>query len=218
MLEIRDLRVSSGSDVILNGLELDLAEGEALAIIGESGTGKTTLGMSIMCLAEARVRGSIRFKGEELLSLGEREMQAIRWSQISMVFQNVNNVLNPVHTILDQVAEPMIEHKLRKRDGARARAGELLARFGLTQERFSAYPHQLSGGEQQRALLAMALANDPELLILDEPLSSLDATTREELCALLGKIDGHRAKLVITHDLDTASRCPGSWPFSTAVR
>jgi peptide/nickel transport system ATP-binding protein len=209
LLEIRDLRVSYGSDVILNGLDLELADGETLAIIGESGTGKTTLGMSIMRLAEARVQGSIRFKGQDLLSLSEREMQSIRWNQISMVFQNVNNVLNPVYSIIDQVAEPMTEHKLRKKGEARARAAELLAQFGLPQKRFSAYPHQLSGGEQQRALLAMALANDPDLLILDEPLSSLDVTTREELCALLGKIDGRRAKLVITHDLDTASRLSG---------
>ena len=111
-----------------------------------------------------------------------------------------------MHTGLDQVAEPMIEHKLRNKDEARLKAGELLEQFGLPQKRFSAYPHQLSGGEQQRVLLAMALANNPELLILDEPLSSLDVTIREELGDLLGRIDGHRAKLVITHDLDTASR------------
>ena len=88
MLEIRDLRVSYGSDVVLNGLDLELSDGETLAIIGESGMGKTTLGMSIMRLAEARVQGSIRFKGQELLSLSEREMQTIRWDRIAMVFQN----------------------------------------------------------------------------------------------------------------------------------
>jgi peptide/nickel transport system ATP-binding protein len=206
LLEIKDLRVSYGNDTVLNGIDLDLADGEALAIIGESGTGKTTLGMSIMRLAEARVQGSIRFNGADLLSLSDVEMQGIRWSRIAMVFQNVNNVLNPVYTVLDQVAEPMIEHKLRNKDEALIKAGELLEQFGFPQKRFSAYPHQLSGGEQQRVLLAMALANDPDLLILDEPLSSLDVTTREELGNLLGKIDGHRTKLVITHDLDTASR------------
>ena len=206
MLEIRDLRVSYGNDMVLNGVDLDLADGETLAIIGESGTGKTTLGMSIMRLVEARVQGSIRFNGEDLLSLPDRELQEIRWNRIAMVFQNVNNVLNPVHTVLDQVAEPMIEHKLQSKEEALVKAGELLAKFGLPPKRFSAYPHQLSGGEQQRVLLAMTLANDPDLLILDEPLSSLDVTTREELGNLLGEIDGHRARLVITHDLDTASR------------
>ena len=192
--------------MVLNGVDLDLAEGEALAIIGESGTGKTTLGMSIMRLAGARVQGSIRFNGQDLLSLSDMEMQGIRWARIAMVFQNVNNVLDPVYTVLNQVAEPMIEHKLRSKEEALVKAGELLTQFGLPQKRFYAYPHQLSGGEQQRVLLAMALANDPDLLILDEPLSSLDVTTREGLGNLLGKIDGHRTKLVITHDLDTASR------------
>lgn len=206
LLEIRDLRVTYGNDMVLNGIDLDLADGETLAIIGESGTGKTTLGMSIMRLVEAKVQGSIRFNGEDLLSLPDRELQEIRWNRIAMLFQNVNNVLNPVHTVLNQVAEPMIEHKLRSKEEALVKAGELLAKFGLPPKRFSAYPHQLSGGEQQRVLLSMALANDPDLLILDEPLSSLDVTTREELGNLLGMIDGHRAKLVITHDLDTASR------------
>jgi peptide/nickel transport system ATP-binding protein len=206
LLEIRDLRVSYGNDTVINGLDLDLAEGETLAIIGESGTGKTTLGMSIMRLAEASIQGSIRFRGEDLLALPEKELKKIRWNRIAMVFQNVNNVLNPVHNVLYQVAEPIIEHKLLNKEEASARAKELLAQFGLPPKRFSAYPHQLSGGEQQRVLLAMALANDPDLLILDEPLSSLDVTTREELGDLLGRINGHRAKLVITHDLDTASR------------
>jgi peptide/nickel transport system ATP-binding protein len=206
LLEIRNLHASYGNDTVLNGIDLDLADGKALAIIGESGAGKTTLGMSIMRLTEARIQGSIRFNGEDLFALSERQMQEIRWNRIAMLFQNVNNVLNPVHTALNQVAEPMIEHKLRSKEGALVKAKELLTKFGLSQARFNAYPHQLSGGEQQRVLLAMALANDPELLILDEPLSSLDVTTREELGALLGEIDGSCAKLVITHDLDTASR------------
>jgi peptide/nickel transport system ATP-binding protein len=206
LLEIRDLRVSYGNDVVLNGLDLDLADGETLAIIGESGTGKTTMGMSIMRLAEGRVQGSIRFNGEDLFALSDRQMQEIRWNRIAMLFQNVNNVLNPVHRVLDQVVEPMVEHRLRDKGAAMARAKDLLTRFGLSRTRFDAYPHQLSGGEQQRVLLAMALANDPELLILDEPLSSLDVTTRQELGSLLGELDGHCARLVITHDLDTASR------------
>jgi peptide/nickel transport system ATP-binding protein len=206
LLEIRDLYVSYGYDTVLNGVDLDLADGDTLAIIGESGTGKTTLGMSIMRLAEAKIQGSINFNDQDLLTLNDKDMEAIRWNRIAMVFQNVYNVLNPVHTVLDQVAEPMIEHKLKSKSKARVKAGELLERFGIPAERFTAYPHQLSGGEQQRVLLAMALANDPDILIMDEPLSSLDVTTREELGNLLGEIDGHRARLVITHDLDTASR------------
>ncbi len=206
MLEVRDLHVSYGDDAVLNGVNLNLAKGESLAIIGESGTGKTTLGLSIMGLAEGAVRGGIFFNGQNLPELSEEAMQALRGDRLAMVFQNVNNVLDPVYRILDQVAEPMVAHKSRTKEAARARAGELLERFGLPPERFGAYPHQLSGGEQQRVLLAMALANDPDLLILDEPLSSLDVTTRGELAGLLNTVGNHRARLVITHDLDTAGR------------
>jgi peptide/nickel transport system ATP-binding protein len=206
LLEIRDLQISYGDDMVINGLDLDLADNETLAIIGESGTGKTTLGLSIMRLVEGKVRGSIRFNEQDIMSLTDNEIRNLRWNRIAMVFQNVNNVLNPVYRVIDQVAEPMIEHKLRRKNEARIKARELLAQFGLSEKRFLAYPHQLSGGEQQRVLLAMALANNPELLILDEPLSSLDVTTRVELGKSLEKIKGDRATLVITHDLDTASR------------
>jgi peptide/nickel transport system ATP-binding protein len=206
LLEIKDLIVSYGQDVVLNGIDLELESGETLAIVGESGTGKTTLGLSIMRLVEGTVRGTIRFDGKDLLSVSDGEMQQIRWSQIAMAFQNANNVLNPVYTVLDQIMEPMIEHGLKSREEARDRASDLLGYFGLPRERFSAYPHQLSGGEQQRVLLAMALANDPELLILDEPLSSLDAATRTGVGDLLKGIDKHCTKLVATHDLDTVSK------------
>ena len=206
LLEINDLRVSYGRDVILNGIDLELKLGETLAIVGESGTGKTTLGLSIMRLVEGTVRGTIRFDGKDLLTLPDDEMQQIRWSQIAMAFQNANNVLNPLYTILSQIMEPMVEHGLKSREEARDRATELLRYFGFPRDRSSAYPHQLSGGEQQRVLLAMALANDPELLILDEPLSSLDASSRAEVANLLKETDKHRTKLVATHDLDTAGK------------
>lgn len=206
LLEIRNLRVSYGNDTVLDGIDLDLSSGETLAIIGESGTGKTTLGMSIMRLTEGKVRGSIKFDGKDLLALSEEEMRRIRWNRVAMVFQNVNNVLNPVYSVLEQVAEPIVEHGLRNKEEARERARELLAMVGLSSSRLSACPHQLSGGEQQRVLLAMALANDPELLILDEPLSSLDVATRSELADLLKNDNGRRARLVVTHNLDTAGK------------
>ncbi len=206
MLEIRDLRVSYGQDVVLNGIDITLEAGETLAIVGESGTGKTTLGLSIMRLVEGTVRGDISFNGRDLLALSDREMQQIRWNQIAMVFQNADNVLNPVYTVLDQVAEPMVAHGLKKRNEARDRAAELLSHFGLPKNRFAAYPHQLSGGEQQRVLIAMSMANDPELLILDEPLSSLDAVTRSEITGLLKQTRSNRTMLVVTHDLDTVSK------------
>jgi len=206
LLEIKNLRVSYGQDVILNGIDLELGSGETLAIVGESGTGKTTLGLSIMRLVEGTVRGTIRFNGKDLLALSDNEMQQIRWSQIAMAFQNANNVLNPVYTVLNQIMEPMVEHGLKSKKEARDRAAELLRYFGFPGDRFSAYPHQLSGGEQQKVLLAMAMANDPELLILDEPLSSLDAAARVQVGELLKEIDKHGTKLVATHDLDTASK------------
>ena len=206
LLEIKDLRVSYGQDSILNGIDIEVSRGETLAIIGESGAGKTTLGLSIMRLVEGTVRGTIRFNGKELLKLPDKEMEQIRWNQIAMVFQNVNNVLNPVYTVLNQVAEPIIEHGLKSKEEAQDKATQLLSYFGLPQDRFSAYPHQLSSGEQQRALIAMALANDPELLILDEPLSSLDAVTRAEVGELLKEAAKNRTTLVFTHNLATVSR------------
>jgi peptide/nickel transport system ATP-binding protein len=206
LLEIEGLRVSYGQDVVLSGIDLEIGPGEALAIVGESGAGKTTLGLSIMRLVEGIVRGTIRFNGRDLLTLSDNEMQQIRWNQIAMAFQNANNVLNPVYTVLNQIMEPMVEHGLKSRGEARDRATELLRYFGLPGNRFTAYPHQLSGGEQQRVLLAMAMANNPELLILDEPLSSLDAASRTEVANLLKETDKHRTKLVATHDLDTAGK------------
>jgi peptide/nickel transport system ATP-binding protein len=206
LLEIKELSVSYGQDVILNGIDLNLKSGETLAIVGESGTGKTTLGLSIMRLLEGKVRGAIHFNGRDLLTLSDREMRGVRWNQIAMVFQNVDNVLNPVYTVLDQVAEPMIEHGRLNRDKARHKAVTLLNQFGLPQTHFSAYPHQLSGGEQQRVLIAMAMANDPELLILDEPLSSLDAAARTKIGDLLKQTSGQDTRLVVTHDLGTASK------------
>jgi len=206
LLEIKNLRVSYGQDVILNGIDLELGAGETLAIVGESGTGKTTLGLSIMRLVEGTVRGTIRFNGKDLLALSDNEMQQIRWSQIAMAFQNANNVLNPVYTVLNQIIEPMVEHGLKSKKEARDRAAELLRYFGFPADRFAAYPHQLSGGEQQKALLAMAMANNPQLLILDEPLSSLDAAARAEVGDLLRETDKQSAKLVATHDLDTVSK------------
>lgn len=206
LLKIEGLSVSYGKNLVLNGIDLELGAGEALAVIGESGTGKTTLGLSIMRLVEGTVQGIIRFNGKDLLKLTEKEMRPIRWSRIAMVFQSVNNVLNPVHTILSQVAEPIIEHGLSSRKEAQNRAIELLSYFGLPQSCFAAYPHQLSSGEQQRGLIAMALANDPDLLILDEPLSSLDAINRADVGRLLKESATGHIMLVFTHDLATASR------------
>ncbi len=213
MLEIRDLRIAYGNDQVLNGIDLNVKAGDSLALVGESGTGKTTLGHAIMGLCEGTVRGNILFNGEDLVALDNEAMREIRWNRIAMVFQNVNHILNPVYRIIDQVMEPMVEHGLRGKREARGRAEEILRELGLSENRFSLYPHQLSGGEQQRVLLAMALANDPELLILDEPLAALDEPTRIQMIPLLLKLNQVRGItfLVFTHDIATAVRLSHSF-------
>ncbi|MDY6917928.1 MAG: ABC transporter ATP-binding protein [Chloroflexota bacterium] len=206
MLSVRNLQVSYGSTHVLDGVDLDVEQGECLAIVGESGAGKTTLGLTIMRLVETEVRGEVLIDGVNVLALPEHSMQQVRWNKVSMVFQNANNALNPVHTVLDQVIEPMVEHSVRDKPDAREQAGALLARAGLPREKHNSYPHQLSGGEQQRVLIAMALANDPEIIILDEPVSSLDATSRAEVVALLKSMARDHTYILVTHDIATAAR------------
>jgi len=206
MLKLEALQVSYGEKKILNGIDLELQDGESLAVIGESGAGKTTLALSLMRLVDGSVKGKILFNGLDLLSLPEEAITELRGNRIAWAPQNANNTLNPVHTILHQVAEPITEHKLKNRREAGKQASILLSSFGIPVNRFSAYPHQLSGGEQQRVLLAIASANQPELLILDEPISSLDAPARAEVIALLKRINQGCSFIVTTHDISTAAK------------
>ena len=206
MLKLEALEVSYGEKKILHGIDLELQDGESLAIIGESGAGKTTLALSLMRLVDGSVKGKILFNGLDLLSLPEEAITELRGNRIAWAPQNANNTLNPVHTILNQVAEPITEHKLKNRREARKQASILLSSFGIPVNRFSAYPHQLSGGEQQRVLLAIASANQPELLILDEPISSLDAPARAEVIELLKHINQDCSFIVTTHDISSAAK------------
>jgi peptide/nickel transport system ATP-binding protein len=206
MLKLEALQVSYGEKKILNGIDLELQDGESLAIIGESGAGKTTLALSLMRLVDGSIKGKILFKGLDLLSLPEEEITELRGNRIAWAPQNANNTLNPVYTILNQVAESITEHKLKNRRDAKKQASILLSSFGIPVNRFSAYPHQLSGGEQQRVLLAIASANQPELLILDEPISSLDAPARAEVIELLKHINQGCSLVVMTHDISTAAK------------
>ena len=205
MLKLVDLRVSYGRDQILNGIDLEVKDGESLAVIGESGAGKTTLGLSLMRLAEGDIRGQVYLDGEELLSLPESSMRDIRGRRMSMAFQNANNALNPVHDVLGQVMEPLLAHGIVDKPQARERAEDSLTRCGLDPDKFSAYPHQLSGGEQQRVLIAMALVSEPELIILDEPVSSLDAASRAGIIELLQGIRGSSTMIIVTHDISSAA-------------
>ena len=207
MLEIKNLEVNYGKRRVLYGIDITLKRGESLSIVGESGGGKTTLGLSIMGLVEGTVRGEILFDGKNLALLPEKELRKTRWNRIAMVFQNVENALNPLYTVLDQISEPIVAHKIGNRDEAKKRAEKLLNMVNLREERFYAHPHQLSGGEKQRVLIAMALANDPDLVILDEPTTALDALTKAEIINLIRNVCNKRELtiLLLTHDLSAAS-------------
>ncbi len=204
MLQIIDLKVKFNNVSVLRGINLELNKGEVLAVVGESGAGKTTLGLSIMGLCHGQSQGQILYNGTDLLSLEEKEKRKIRWQEISIVFQDVTGALNPVMTVFDQVLEPVIVHGKYKNAKAREYVEELLNEVGLKREAHTRYPHQLSGGEKQRVLIAMALANDPKIIILDEPTSSMDALTKLDILKLLKKVLKGRSAIVVTHDISTA--------------
>ncbi|HCF58817.1 MAG TPA: peptide ABC transporter ATP-binding protein [Myxococcales bacterium] len=216
LLQIKELRVIFGGDRaeghVLDGVSLEVHQGEAVGVVGESGCGKTTLALSILRLLPpaARVRaGAVLLEGVELLGLSESAMRRVRGKRIGMVFQEPASALNPVLTIGEQVAEVARLHEGLNRRQARARASEALHEAGLASpERWAdAYPHQMSGGMRQRAVLAMALAGHPALLLADEPTTALDPTVEAQVLALLGRLRKERglAVLLISHDFLTVS-------------
>ncbi|MBD3184013.1 ATP-binding cassette domain-containing protein [Candidatus Poribacteria bacterium] len=204
MLEISKLNVSYGKRKIIRDLDLRLDKGKILSIVGESGTGKTTLAYSIMGLIKERsengtIQGEIFLDGKDINKMGKEELRKIRWSKLSLVFQNVEDALNPVYTILDQVKEPLQEKKSEEK------ALYMLEKVGFPVHRAKAYPHQLSMGEKQKALIAMAFVCDPELIILDEPTSAMDVMSKESVIKLLKTLCKDKTALLITHDLSTAA-------------
>ncbi|WP_066636140.1 dipeptide ABC transporter ATP-binding protein [Desulfolucanica intricata] len=205
MLKIKNLRVSYGRQDVLNGINLEILPGQVLALVGESGAGKTSLAKTILRLHDGHIDGNIVWKGIDLVNLPEEDMRQIRWNDISMVFQNAGDALNPVIPVLDQVAEPLLTHQRLRKKEARARARMFLAEAGIPLNRVNAYPPQLSGGEKQRVLIAMALVNNPGLIILDEPTAALDGLTRGEIIKLLKKVSGNCSMLLVTHDFSTAA-------------
>ncbi len=202
MLEIKDLKVAYNGMGVLNGVDLSLAKGESLAVIGESGAGKTTLGLSIMGLLDG-CSGKILLDGRNILSLGEEEHRKIRGKDMAMVFQNVEDALDPVYKISDQIEEAILVHE---GDAAAQKVIDLLRSVGLSAEKGASHPHELSGGEKQRVLIAMALANDPQVLILDEPTASLDAITKAKMIRLLKEVAREKIVLVATHDISAAAK------------
>lgn len=184
-----------------------LREGEALGLVGESGCGKTTLALSLMRLLPANGRitsGCINFMDQDLLDLDEKGIADIRWKHISMIFQGAMNALNPVRTIGDQIGEAIINHNyITDKKQVNARVAELLELVGIGPERQNQYPHQYSGGMRQRAMIAMALACNPQVVIADEPTTALDVMIQAQILQLL---DNLREKLglsiiFVTHDL-----------------
>jgi peptide/nickel transport system ATP-binding protein len=209
LLEVRDLTVNfvgeRGRVRAVAGVSFDLAPGETLGLVGESGCGKTVTAMSLLRLLQsppAEVTGAIRFQGEDLEGCPEARMRQIRGNRIAMVFQEA---LNPVLTIGEQVAEALRLHRRLSHQQAWREAASALARVGFpdASHRLGQYPHQLSGGLRQRALMAMALACDPELLIADEPTTALDVTIQAQILALLAHLKAELglAVLFITHNL-----------------
>jgi peptide/nickel transport system ATP-binding protein len=212
-LEIFNLRVLFPTDDGLvkatNGVDLQIEEGENLGLIGESGSGKTVLGMAIVRLLpkDARIEGEVRFKGRDLLSLSEEDMRRVRGREIVMILQNPTNALNPALTVGSQIEEALRLHGALDKKSARKRVVELLkmVKIRRASERAKDYPHQFSGGMKERAMIAMALASDPSLIVADEPTKGLDVTVKREILKLLKGVTETKSMLFITHDLASAA-------------
>jgi len=209
LLEIRDLAVSFGATLAVKQVSLTLQRGETLALVGESGSGKSVSALSILQLLPYphahHPGGSIRLRGEELLGAAPARLREIRGNQIAMVFQEPMTSLNPLHSIEKQIGETLTLHKGLSGSQRRARILQLLNLVGLPDaaHRLNALPHELSGGQRQRVMIAMALANDPDLLIADEPTTALDVTIQAQILKLLKELQAKfgMAILFITHDL-----------------
>ena len=216
VMTVEDLRigfVQGGKRTeAVRGVSFDLRPGETLAIVGESGSGKSITALSTVRLLpeNAEITGRVRYRETEMLGAKERVLRGIRGNNISFIFQEPMTSLNPLHTIQKQLGESLALHQGLSGDRARARIVELLTQVGIRdpEERLTAYPHQLSGGQRQRVMIAMALANDPDILIADEPTTALDVTIQAQILALLADIQRERgmAMLFITHDLTIVRR------------
>jgi peptide/nickel transport system ATP-binding protein len=211
LLSVGDLQVHFSLDGALvhavDGVSFDLAGGEALAIVGETGSGKTTIGRALLGLHPVgSVWGSIRLEGQELVGLPEEAWRRLRWRRIAMSVQGAGSAFDPVYRLSEQIVEPLREHLGMSPRDAERRAVMLAERVGLDDRHLHAYPHQLSGGEKQRAMLAMALSCEPEVLIVDEPTSGQDVLSRARLIDLLRQVRQEMALILITHDLAAAAQ------------
>ncbi len=211
MLEVRDLSVSFRQDGktirAVNGVSFQVGRGETVALVGESGSGKSVTALSTVSLLpdSATIGGSITYQGEEMVGAAEERLRAVRGNDISFIFQEPMTSLNPLHTLEKQIMESLALHQGLTGDPARARIVELLTKVGIQdpETRLKSYPHQLSGGQRQRVMIAMALANGPDLLIADEPTTALDVTIQAQILELLYELKQTEdmSLLFITHDL-----------------
>jgi peptide/nickel transport system ATP-binding protein len=210
LLSIRELCVDYITDRgpvrAVDHVSLDLERGEILGAAGESGSGKSTLAQALLRILPAPAvisGGSVRFAGRDLLALSEPELRALRWSGISMVFQSAMDALNPVITVGEQIVDALLAHDIPTRRAARSRAGELFDMVGIPADRLDSYAYQLSGGMRQRVCIAMALALEPALVILDEPTTALDVIVEREILEQIRSLQRQLgfAVLFITHDL-----------------
>lgn len=212
-IEVKDLKVSfatpNGYSAVVRGINLTIKAGERVAIVGESGSGKTMLGLSMLGIqpTSAKVEGQVLISGVDMVSASDAVARKLRGKDISMVFQEPLTSLNPVRTILSQLAESVLRHNKVSKQEATNRALEVLTAVGIPapEERLKAYPHQLSGGLRQRVMIALALINQPQLVVADEPTTALDATIQAQILDLLRSGMGDAALMLITHDLAVAA-------------
>ncbi|CTQ33722.1 ABC transporter ATP-binding protein [Jannaschia rubra] len=216
LLQVRDLTIAFRQDGVetpaVRGVGFDVNRGETVAIVGESGSGKSVTALSTVALLpdSAVVRGSVIYDGTQMIGAPEADLRRVRGNDISFIFQEPMTSLNPLHTIEKQLGESLALHQNLRGDAARARILDLLDKVGINdaESRLSAYPHQLSGGQRQRVMIAMALANGPDLLIADEPTTALDVTIQAQILELLADLKRREGMslLFITHDLTIVRR------------
>ncbi|MBZ9985498.1 ABC transporter ATP-binding protein [Mesorhizobium sp. BH1-1-5] len=218
LLSVQDLSVAFAQggkqSIAVDHVSFDIAKGETVALVGESGSGKSVSALSVLKLlpypAASHPSGKILFGGADLLAMNEKALRGVRGNKITMIFQEPMTSLNPLHTIEQQIVEVLQLHQGMRDQAARTRTLELLNEVGIRdpQKRLDAYPHQLSGGQRQRVMIAMALANEPELLIADEPTTALDVTVQAQILELLAKLKSRKGMslLFITHDLGIVRR------------
>lgn len=217
VLSVRDLTISfphaSGRRVtVVDGVGFDVMPGEIVGLVGESGSGKSITARAVLRLlpSAAVVSGVIRLSGEDVGSMSEKRLRALRGSTVSMIFQDPMTSFDPVHRIGEQIAEAITVHRSKPRRALAERVGALLAQVGIAPSRARAYPHELSGGMRQRAMTAMAVANGPALMIADEPTTALDVTVQDQVMQLMRDLNGSSgtAILLITHNIAVvASLC-----------